>query len=50
MIITAHWIDCNWKLNMRVISFCNVPPPHSGYVIAEAISKCLNEWEIEEKI
>ncbi|XP_074356557.1 zinc finger BED domain-containing protein RICESLEEPER 2-like [Apium graveolens] len=50
MVITAHWIDCSWKLNMIVISFCNVPPPHSGFVVAEAISKCLTNWEIVDKI
>lgn len=50
MVVTSHWIDAEWKLNMRVLNFCNVPPPHSGYVIAEALSRCLNEWGIDEKI
>lgn len=50
MVVTSHWIDFEWKLNMRVLNFCNVPPPHSGYVIAETLSRCLSEWGIDEKI
>lgn len=50
MVVTGHWIDSNWKLNMRVLNFCNVPPPHSGYVISEALFKCLNDWGIVDKI
>ncbi|KAK1368115.1 zinc finger BED domain-containing protein RICESLEEPER 2-like [Heracleum sosnowskyi] len=50
MVVTSHWIDSEWKLNMRVLNFCNVPPPHSGYIIAEALSRCFSEWEIDEKI
>ncbi|KAK1394163.1 zinc finger BED domain-containing protein RICESLEEPER 2-like [Heracleum sosnowskyi] len=50
MVVTGHWIDSNWKLNMRVLNFCNVPPPHSGFVISEALFKCLNEWGIIDKI
>ena len=50
MVVTGHWIDSDWKLNMRVLNFCNVPPPHSGYVISEALFKCLNEWGVLDKI
>lgn len=50
MVVTGHWIDSNWKLNMRVLNFCNVPPPHSGLVISEALFKCLSEWGIIDKI
>lgn len=42
MVVTGHWIDADWKLNMTVLNFCNVPPPHSGLVISEALFKCLN--------
>nr|XP_017250805.1 PREDICTED: zinc finger BED domain-containing protein RICESLEEPER 2-like [Daucus carota subsp. sativus] len=50
MVVTGHWIDSDWKLNMRVLNFCNVPPPHSGFVISEALLKCFNEWGIIDKI
>lgn len=26
MVVTCHWIDSNWRLNRRVLNFCNVPP------------------------
>ncbi|XP_074373019.1 zinc finger BED domain-containing protein RICESLEEPER 2-like [Apium graveolens] len=50
MVVIGHWIDSNWNLNMRVLNFCNVPPPHTGYMISEALFKCLNEWGIVDKI
>ncbi|XP_074352561.1 zinc finger BED domain-containing protein RICESLEEPER 2-like [Apium graveolens] len=50
MVVTGHWIDSNWNLNMRVLNFCNVPPPHSGFIISEALFKCLDEWGIIDKI
>ncbi|KAG9442259.1 hypothetical protein H6P81_018113 [Aristolochia fimbriata] len=50
MVITGHFIDDNWKLQKRVLSFVHVPPPRRGIDIADAIHKCLKEWEIENKI
>ena len=38
------------RLHKRVLSFVHVPPPRGGHDIADAIYKCLKEWEIEEKI
>ncbi|KAK1398022.1 hypothetical protein POM88_007885 [Heracleum sosnowskyi] len=48
MVVTSHWIDSEWKLNMRVLNFCNVPPPHSGYIIAEALNKANKKKEVGE--
>nr|KAJ0207825.1 hypothetical protein LSAT_V11C500231030 [Lactuca sativa] len=50
MVITGHFIDQNWRLQKRVLSFMHVPPPRTGFDIAECIYKCLKEWEIEDKI
>lgn len=50
MVITAHFIDQNWRLQKRVLSFVHVPPPRTGLDIADGIYKCLQEWEIEDKI
>ncbi|XP_058783355.1 zinc finger BED domain-containing protein DAYSLEEPER-like [Vicia villosa] len=33
MTATDHFIDLKWKLHKRVLSFKNVPPPHSGEVL-----------------
>ncbi|XP_072076617.1 zinc finger BED domain-containing protein RICESLEEPER 2-like [Arachis hypogaea] len=50
MVITGHYIDTNWILQKRVLSFVHVPPPRRGVDIADAIFKCLIEWGIESKI
>ncbi|XP_042752893.2 zinc finger BED domain-containing protein RICESLEEPER 2-like [Lactuca sativa] len=50
MVITGHFIDHNWRLQKRVLSFVHVPPPRTGLDIADGIYKCLKHWEIEDKI
>ncbi|KAK1424369.1 hypothetical protein QVD17_19698 [Tagetes erecta] len=50
MVITGHFIDKNWRLQKRVLSFVHVPPPRTGLDIAHGIYNCLKEWEIEGKI
>ncbi|KAK9048859.1 hypothetical protein SSX86_032174 [Deinandra increscens subsp. villosa] len=50
MVITGHYIDNNWRLQKRVLSFVHVPPPRTGREIGYAISSCLKEWEIMGKI
>ena len=50
MVVTCHFIDSNWKLQKRTLNFCDVPPPHSGVAICDALSKCLVEWEIDDKV
>ena len=46
MVITAHFIDLDWKLQKRVLNFVDVPPPHTGIAMADALWKCLSEWGI----
>ncbi|XP_031260897.1 zinc finger BED domain-containing protein RICESLEEPER 2-like [Pistacia vera] len=50
MVVMEHWIDTNWRLNKRVLSFVRLPPPRSGVQIADHIFNCLQEWGIENKI
>ena len=50
MVVTSHFIDSNWKLQKHVLNFCDIPPPHSGVAICDALSKCLVDWEIEDKV
>nr|GEZ69507.1 hypothetical protein [Tanacetum cinerariifolium] len=50
MVITRHFIDQNWRLQKRVLSFVHVPPPRTALDIVDGIYKCLKEWEIEGKI
>ncbi|XP_062170992.1 zinc finger BED domain-containing protein RICESLEEPER 1-like [Alnus glutinosa] len=50
MVVTCHFVDSDWFLQKRVLNFCNVPPPHSGVVIAEELRKCFGDWGIEDKV
>ena len=50
MAVTGHFVDSDWVLQKRVLNFCNVPPPHTGVIIADALSKCFLEWGIENKV
>ncbi|XP_066335366.1 zinc finger BED domain-containing protein RICESLEEPER 2-like [Miscanthus floridulus] len=50
MCLVAHYIDENWVLQCRVLSFIEVDPPHTGIVIAQAVFECMVEWKIEDKV
>ena len=50
MVVTCHFIDFNWVLQKRVLSFCIIPPPHSGVVIAAALRSCFEDWGISDKV
>ncbi|CAN7003195.1 unnamed protein product, partial [Brassica rapa subsp. trilocularis] len=47
MVVTAHWIDKNWDMQKRIISFKPVTD-HKGETIAEHLSECLADWGIEK--
>ncbi|XWS08769.1 hypothetical protein CRYUN_Cryun40dG0029300 [Craigia yunnanensis] len=50
MVFTAHFINCNWRLQKRVISFVHIPHPRRGVKITDCIFKCLKECGIENKV
>ncbi|KAJ4783123.1 hypothetical protein LUZ62_034369 [Rhynchospora pubera] len=50
MSLTAHYVDANWKLQKRIISFIDLAPPHSGEVISDGILDCLMKWGIQDRI
>ncbi|CAH1416278.1 unnamed protein product [Lactuca virosa] len=39
MVITGHFIDHNWRLQKRVLSFVHVPPPRTGLDIDDDLRK-----------
>ncbi|XP_027108993.1 zinc finger BED domain-containing protein RICESLEEPER 2-like [Coffea arabica] len=45
-----HFIDSDWVLQKYVLNFCNVPPPHTGVIIADALNKCFIDWGIKNKV
>ncbi|KAH9650294.1 BED-type domain-containing protein [Citrus sinensis] len=46
IVITAHFIDSDWCLNRRIISF-SVIEDHRGKTIGKKIVACLQDWGIE---
>ncbi|KAJ9547385.1 hypothetical protein OSB04_019928 [Centaurea solstitialis] len=46
MCITAHFIDHEWRLNKKVISFVPILS-HKGQSIAKALETCLIEWGVK---
>lgn len=50
MVITGHFVDSNWKLQKRVLNFFHLPPPRKGVQLSNAIYKCLQDWNIENKV
>ncbi|XP_058728425.1 zinc finger BED domain-containing protein RICESLEEPER 1-like [Vicia villosa] len=50
MTVTGHFIDSKWQLHKRVLSFKNVPPPHSGEVLCRELIKVMDDWGIRDKV
>jgi len=46
--LTAHFVDANWKLNSKVLTFCTVDP--TGAEMCERMVEILSDWGIEKKI
>ena len=45
--ITAHWIDENWILQKRVISFRVLDSPHTTSIIYQSIIEVLQEYNLK---
>lgn len=45
LCLTAHWIDDNWKLQKRTLSFVQVPD-HKGEMVGKELIACLVDWGI----
>ncbi|GAA0139236.1 hypothetical protein LIER_00823 [Lithospermum erythrorhizon] len=50
MVITGHFIDRNWTLQKRVLSFMNVHPPHNGPALAKEVHRVCNIYGINDKV
>jgi len=50
MCVTAHYIDANFVLKKKIISFKVVKYPHTKEAIEEALSRCLTDWGIKRKL
>ncbi|XP_048635103.1 zinc finger BED domain-containing protein RICESLEEPER 2-like [Brassica napus] len=50
MCVTAHYIDRNWRLNSKILTFCALSPPHTGMNVSMQLLESLKEWGIEKKV
>ncbi|GJU47803.1 zinc finger BED domain-containing protein RICESLEEPER 2-like protein [Tanacetum coccineum] len=50
MAITTHFIDQNWNLQSRIMSFVYVPCPHTADVLADMLYDCLCDWNLDRKL
>ncbi|KAK6146487.1 hypothetical protein DH2020_020356 [Rehmannia glutinosa] len=48
--VTGYFVDSNWELQKRVLSFMPLPSPHTGVDIFDGLMKCTKDWRIEHKI
>ncbi|KAL4315443.1 zinc finger BED domain-containing protein RICESLEEPER 2-like [Arachis hypogaea] len=47
MSLAAYFIDNDWKLQKRILNFCQVEG-HSGDVLGRAIEGCLDAWKLHQ--
>ncbi|XP_057803483.1 zinc finger BED domain-containing protein RICESLEEPER 2-like [Salvia miltiorrhiza] len=50
MCVTGHFVDSEWQLQKRLLSFIPLPPPHGGVDIYDGLIKCTKDWGIEHKV
>ena len=50
LCITTHYIDNEWKLNKRIISFKIINAPHNGKNIVSLINDEIIDFGIRDKI
>ena len=46
MVLTAHFLDSDWKLHKRILSFCPIEN-HKDDMIGKTIEKNLKDWDIK---
>jgi hypothetical protein len=49
MVLTAHFIDNDWKLQKRILNFCPISS-HKGVDIARSIEDCVRSWGLIDKV
>ena len=48
--ITGHWIDANWVLQKRIISFRVLDSPHTAIIIYRSIMEVLEEYNLKRDL
>ena len=50
MFLYAHFILPDWSLNKRLISFKELPTPHTGLAISNHLISSIIEWKLMDKV
>ncbi|CAM8975459.1 unnamed protein product [Rhodiola kirilowii] len=50
MSLTAHWIDNDWNMQKRILSFKMVEYPHTGESLAAHAYEELIAWHLHDKV
>lgn len=50
MCVACHFINADWKLQRKIIKFVVVEPPCNGVEIFNDILRCMQDWNIEQKL
>lgn len=50
LILTGHFVDCDWKLHRRILSVILLPVPDSEVAFNHAVSACLTNWSFDNKL
>uniref|UniRef100_A0A1J3ESW8 Putative AC transposase n=4 Tax=Noccaea caerulescens TaxID=107243 RepID=A0A1J3ESW8_NOCCA len=48
--LTAHFIDCSWRLSSKILAFCYLKAPHTGDEMANKVMECMKDWGVEKKV
>ncbi|WVZ68433.1 hypothetical protein U9M48_017370 [Paspalum notatum var. saurae] len=50
LCITCHFVDNDWKLQKRIITFSLVASPHDGVTLFNSLLKSLQDWHLENRL
>ncbi|WVZ83450.1 hypothetical protein U9M48_030596 [Paspalum notatum var. saurae] len=50
MVVTAHYVDPEFKLKKKIIWFKELEYPHLGYAISDDLVLCMTDWGIRDKL
>lgn len=50
MCITLHWVDDDWCIQKRIVTFSHVEGRHTGVRLSEGFTTSMLRWFVEKKI
>lgn len=50
IVVTAHWICKEWKLNSTLLDFHRFMTPHNGEAVRDILFDVMEEWGISKSI